>query len=220
MTESDWALDLIQNVAKELKRLRIARGWSVAFLAKLTEQAGHPIGASVISNFEYGRRGTKLEVTELLILAQALDVPPGVLLFPGYPARLVSMLPPTRLRTFDFPSYTATEWLAGRVPSPRAPEAKGELISWAQGTNKWVKMVELIEQREALANTTNEFLDGPLAEVIHAGLEHVPYASKVKVEEFLSTKAQNQQQIEELSSQIEALGGYVGGKGDDATGEI
>ena len=96
MTEKeDWAEVRAKAVAAEVSRLRKAKRpkWSIKRLADETERLGYPIGQSVLSNFEYGRRGARLEVVELLVLAAALDVPPAQLLWPNYPDGIVEYLP-------------------------------------------------------------------------------------------------------------------------------
>lgn len=96
MTEKeDWAEAQAKVVAAEVARLRKAKRpkWSIKRLADETERLGYPIGQSVLSNFEYGRRGARLEVVELLVLAAALDVPPAQLLWPNYPDGIVEYLP-------------------------------------------------------------------------------------------------------------------------------
>lgn len=96
MTENgDWAERLAATVAGEVSRLRKAKNpkWSIKRLADETAKLGYPIGQSVLSNLEYGRRGARLDVAELLVLAAALDVPPARLLWPNYPDGLVEYLP-------------------------------------------------------------------------------------------------------------------------------
>lgn len=96
MTEKgQWADDVAAAVAKEIARLRKSKTpkWSIQRLASETEKLGYPIGQSVLSNFEYGRRGSRLDVVELLVIAAALDVPPAHLLWPNYPDGLVEYLP-------------------------------------------------------------------------------------------------------------------------------
>lgn len=93
--EKDWSEKLAATVATEISRLRKAKKpkWSIKRLADETARLGYPIGQSVLSNIEYGRRGARLDVAELLVLAAALDVPPARLLWPNYPDGIVEYLP-------------------------------------------------------------------------------------------------------------------------------
>jgi transcriptional regulator with XRE-family HTH domain len=70
-------------------------------------ELGLPIARSVLANFESGRRPT-LSVAELLVLAEALDVPPTSLVFPVGYTRTVEVLPGV-----DCDTYRAANWWAG-----------------------------------------------------------------------------------------------------------
>lgn len=108
MTENgQWADALAATVAKEVSRLRKLKTpkWSIQRLADETAKLGYPIGQSVLSNFEYGRRGARLDVAELLVIAAALDVPPAHLLWPNYPDGPVEYLP----------NFPATAEVAGLI---------------------------------------------------------------------------------------------------------
>ncbi|QXB18945.1 hypothetical protein SAMN04488531_0510 [Corynebacterium coyleae] len=96
--KKDWSEKLAATVAAEISRLRKAKKpkWSIKRLADETARLGYPIGQSVLSNIEYGRRGARLDVAELLVLAAALDVPPARLLWPNYPDGFVEYLPDWR----------------------------------------------------------------------------------------------------------------------------
>lgn len=132
MTEKEWAEELVSNVAAEVKRIRKRDKISVRALAERTKDLGHPIGESVLSNFEYGRRGAKLDVVELLVLAAALGVPPALLLFPNYPDGLAEYLPGRTATAFD-----ATRWLAGEVGLTDSGEVKygDRMVGLARGRN-------------------------------------------------------------------------------------
>lgn len=119
MAEKEWAEELVSNVAAEVKRIRKREKISIRILSERTTELGYPIGESVLSNFEYGRRGAKLDVAELLVLAAALDVPPALLLFPRYPDGPAEYLPNRTSSAFD-----ATRWLAGEVGLTDSGEVK------------------------------------------------------------------------------------------------
>lgn len=68
------------TVARNVARLRNARGLTTVQLAKLLEDAGRPITASSITKLELGQR--KVDVDDLIVIALALRVSPTALLLP------------------------------------------------------------------------------------------------------------------------------------------
>lgn len=84
--EPDWSTRLAFSIAHEVRRHRLAQGLSAQQLSDRCAEAGMPIQRSVLANLESGRR-TTVTVAEVLVIARALGLPPGVLLFPvGYVA--------------------------------------------------------------------------------------------------------------------------------------
>lgn len=82
----DWSAGLARSIAQEVRRHRLARGWSAQQLSSRCEALGVPIQRSVLANLESGRR-TTVTVAEVTVLARALDVPPVALIYPvGYVA--------------------------------------------------------------------------------------------------------------------------------------
>jgi transcriptional regulator with XRE-family HTH domain len=61
-------------------------------LAEETGRLGYPISRAQINNYECERRQS-LDILELLVIAQALNVPALTLLFPGQPNSSVDILP-------------------------------------------------------------------------------------------------------------------------------
>jgi len=176
MAEQDWATELAHGVADEVRRLRKDRGLSVAKLADRTEELGYPIGASVLTNFEAKRRGSRLDVSELLVLAAALDVPPALLLFPGYPDGPARPLP-----GLESSAFKSAEWFAGRQllmvdPDPEKPsiepfpthlvglvgEREGLFFAWVEavrggkGSGKGTPAGDVLERRAALNRRIEE----------------------------------------------------------------
>lgn len=215
----EWRQNLADQFGKNLLYWRkTKRGLTAQKLSDLTEHIGPHISRGTIAKIEGNHRGGKIEVSELITLARALDVPPAILLFPRYPSGLVSLFPDEMLGSFTCPAFFAAEWFAGRSTLPLVPVDEGDAVVMKQGTDQWERMVKLVDEREALAAETYELLDGPLAEVIEAGLEHVPREARLRAERFLNEKKQHRDRIEELNTRIEALGGFIGDEGgDDAT---
>ena len=73
------------RIANEIERLRTAHPEgkkSAQWLSDRTHELGHRVGRSRISDLETGRR-KRMDVTELMVIAEALGIPPVQLLFPG-----------------------------------------------------------------------------------------------------------------------------------------
>ncbi|MGW4633668.1 hypothetical protein [Nocardia sp. NPDC004415] len=92
-----------------------------------TAELGWRVGRSTIADLEAGRRA-KLEVPELIVLAEALGVPPAVLLYPDTldGAAEVEYLPGER-----HPARWARERFAGEFPA-LYPAANVENLRLAQ----------------------------------------------------------------------------------------
>lgn len=84
-------------------------------LADATARLGHPIPRSVLANLENGRRDS-IGVDEVLVLAQALDVPPLLLIFPIGKKPQVEVSPGQEVGTWD-----AARWFSGEAPPPFDP---------------------------------------------------------------------------------------------------
>jgi hypothetical protein len=93
----------------------------------------------MIAKLDSGHRGSVLSVTELMVLAAALDIPPGVLLYPGYPTAHVELLPGLTTAT-----YVALLWFSGEMPLPdqRDPEGSQRFRPRNGGT----ELVRLVHQ--------------------------------------------------------------------------
>lgn len=109
------------TVARNVARLRNARGLTTVQLAKLLEDAGRPITASSITKLELGQR--KVDVDDLIVIALVLRVAPTALL-----------LPPTSDAHDSTPITSAGEigadiawnWLLGLTPLEIPDDDDGE----------------------------------------------------------------------------------------------
>ncbi len=74
---------MVSAIGKHVKAIRESKSpkLSAERLAERVSQLGYPYSRSALVNLEYGRKKT-LEVSELIVIAEALDVPPVELLFP------------------------------------------------------------------------------------------------------------------------------------------
>lgn len=103
----DWATRLAQTIAGEVRRHRQRRKMSAQQLSDRCAELGMPIQRSVLANLESGRR-TTVNVAEVLVLAAALDVSPGELIFPVGYSQVVEILP----RDKREPLF-GIDWIAG-----------------------------------------------------------------------------------------------------------
>ena len=104
MTHS-WEQDLHARAAQAIRAARGRR--SAQWLADETAKLGHPISRDTLTNYE-NRRRQGLDVTDLLVLAAALRVPPVALLFGGAPDEAVEVLPGDKRS-----SVSALAWFIG-----------------------------------------------------------------------------------------------------------
>lgn len=115
MTQSDWAERLTARVAREIERRRTsspAGKRSAQWLSDRTHELGYRVGRSRISDLETGRR-RRMDIAELLIIAEALEVTPVELLFPGLPDGEVEYLPGKTTSAWD-----ALKRATGEISSP------------------------------------------------------------------------------------------------------
>lgn len=103
----NWADGVAATIGRAVRAQRGKR--SGQWLANRTHELGMPIPRTTISELETGRRKT-VSVSELLVLAKALEVPPALLLFPLMPDGDVEVLPDTWAT-----SERAAEWLVGQA---------------------------------------------------------------------------------------------------------
>jgi len=105
-----WADGLHRRIAAAIRNARGAR--SAQWLADETARFGYPISRAALANYESGRK-KGLDVTELMTIAVALEVPPLVLLFPDLPDGAVEVMPKLPISSWD-----AAAWFSGEGPSP------------------------------------------------------------------------------------------------------
>jgi hypothetical protein len=99
------------------------RGMTAKELSDETDRLGLRISPTVIAKLDSeDHRGSVLNVDELLVLSAALNMPPALLLFPGYPDGEVEILPGRKVS-----SRQAAEWFGGhaRLPGDDGPRNPG-----------------------------------------------------------------------------------------------
>lgn len=134
---ADYATRVALSIAGEVRRHRLEKGLSAQQLAERCDRIGMPIKRSVIANMESGRR-TTVTVAEVLVLAQALEVPPAVLLFPvGYTTE-VEVLPDAVMEPLE-----AIGWVAGTlaIAEREVESAKESPLSLARKHQDYVALL-------------------------------------------------------------------------------
>ena len=117
--DEPWDQRLVRRVGAAMKRARGAK--SARWLSDETAALGYRISPTVIAKLDSGHRGSVLTVGELLVLAAALNMPPALLLFPGYPDGDVEFLPGRKAMSTD-----VVEWFSGEQPMPAYTDKDGE----------------------------------------------------------------------------------------------
>lgn len=92
-TAKAWEESLSKRVGATVARLRTELGLTAVQLSERTRKLGYPISRVAITKIENNSRAGKLDVTEWIVLAYALDVAPGALLYPDLPDGQVEVLP-------------------------------------------------------------------------------------------------------------------------------
>jgi transcriptional regulator with XRE-family HTH domain len=96
-----WELELAGRIGAAVQARRKALKLTAQQLAERTKRLGYPITRVAISKIEGNMRAGKFDIAELLALAQALELPPVSLLYPGAADQDVQMLPGRHMSTFD-----------------------------------------------------------------------------------------------------------------------
>jgi transcriptional regulator with XRE-family HTH domain len=111
-----------RRIAAAVRWHREQRGMSTQALSKRCDALGWLVSRSKIANLENDER-TNVTLEELHVLAAALAVPPGALLYPGAPEEPVTVLPGRTMSSLD-----ALSWLvaADHHMPPELPRAPGD----------------------------------------------------------------------------------------------
>jgi hypothetical protein len=119
-----WGERLVAQAGRAIRTARRRTGKTAEWLSGEVDRVGDGLqmSANTIAKVDGGHRGSVLSVTELLVLAAALNMPPALLLFPGYPDGEVEYLPGRKTT-----SKRAIEWFCGqaRLPGEGSPTNPG-----------------------------------------------------------------------------------------------
>lgn len=125
-----WQLELSARVGEAVRKRRRALNLTAQQLAQRTAEIGYPVTRVAISKIESNVRAGKFDVAEWLALAEALEIPPALLLFPEYPDGPVQGLPDVERASVD-----GVWWISGRRRKSKTPG---------------IELVGLVEQRAEL----------------------------------------------------------------------
>ncbi|MFD4183972.1 helix-turn-helix domain-containing protein [Rhodococcus sp. NPDC058514] len=104
-----WPERLAADVGVQIRRLRERPDWkmSAQTLANVTAELGHEVPRSVLANMESGRRSS-VPLVDVLVLAEALRVPPALIVFGLGDGATAEALPGQQIATPD-----AVRWWNG-----------------------------------------------------------------------------------------------------------
>lgn len=182
MATQSWSEAVHRRIASAIKAARHGR-MTAQQLADETQQLGYPISRAQIANYESGRKQS-MDVTELLVLAAALRIPPIALLCAGLPDGEAELLPGWHTTAAD-----AMAWVTGEAVDENDEHPPVE-----------VRLVALTRRR----NDAQERLDRA-----RAGLFALIKAEKAEAAENVLRKAKFEDEIADLNRQISAIPGAV-----------
>lgn len=103
-----WSHELVRQIGAAMQKARGKR--TAKWLSERTAELGYRVSPTVIAKLDSGHRGNVLSVAELLVIADALEVPPAALLFPAFPMAKWSIFRASLFRQwmgcFDSPAST------------------------------------------------------------------------------------------------------------------
>jgi hypothetical protein len=131
-------------------------------LSETTDKFGYHRSKQVIGKLDSAARD--LRVAEFLVFAAALDVPPALLLFGGYPDGMVEYLPGR-----ECTSKEAVDWFSGTGHLPTGPGEEPKRGN--TGT-------DLVASVARLSEMTAKSID--LAAMVHAGYVSEDFAAELR----------------------------------------
>lgn len=141
-----WATSISNRIGEAVRLRRQELGLSAQGVADRTVELGYPITRATISKIENGNRGGKVEVAELLVLAEVLEVSPAALVWWDAPDGQAQPLPGLHTNAGrGFEMFTGTD--------PRTDALKQVLESRETAVNTAILNAQLWESGSA------EFLD-------------------------------------------------------------
>lgn len=109
-TARSWQSDLAKRFGEAVASHRKIRNLTAAELAERTKEFGLPVHRVAISKIETNSRAGKVDLSEVVVLALALGVPPIELLYPALPGGKVEVWPGAETTSIE-----ATQWFSGHI---------------------------------------------------------------------------------------------------------
>lgn len=104
-----WTEEFVRRFGAAAKEVRGKR--SAQWLSDRTAELGQRISPTVIAKLDSGHRGNVLHIWEVVLIAQALNVPPVALIYPDLIDGPVEIVPGAEVPTND-----AIQWFTGERP--------------------------------------------------------------------------------------------------------
>jgi hypothetical protein len=147
---AEWATGVAQSVGRRVERFRQGgldgqgAKVSVQAIADRCSELGMPLDRAVLAKLEKGLRQT-LTVGELMVLAEAVGVPPILLLFPLGDEETVEVLPGRQVPTWDAVKWfsghgsVSEDWRQSSVPTQLWEEHEMAVSNWLEAPDFMVK---------------------------------------------------------------------------------
>lgn len=168
MSTEDWSAEFTSLVGQEVRRVRKERKMSADELAAACAALGAEVPSRTVTNLETGRRAA-LPVTDLLVLARALDVSPINLLFPLGEAAEVQVLPGEAVATWEALAWFTDEEIHGdAAPAGSARAVIDRYRAHAAAVHTALVSLRIREDRRRQAGANLEYADAMLADDVMA----------------------------------------------------
>jgi transcriptional regulator with XRE-family HTH domain len=148
-TAKAWELDLAERLGRAVRERRSTLGLSAQQVSDRTRDIGYPVTRVAISKIEGNLRSGKVDVAELFALARALEIPPGLLLFPDFPDGEIEVLPGKLVSSAD-----ALNWVAGQRSYPMGAGNEGTRL--IEAADKLATLRDPLFEQQLVGDTPPE----------------------------------------------------------------
>lgn len=171
---------------------------SAQWLSDRTDELGHRVSRSTISDLETGRRA-RLEVAELLVLAAALDVPPLLLLYPEVPDGEVEVLPGMFVS-----SEEAIQWACGEEQHLGGRDREGKAV-FRTTSREPVELLQAIRERREIGGINM----AKVALAVDLDKVHEDYRDQELMARIQKEFDDHDRRVELIENRIRELGGTI-----------
>lgn len=174
-----WTYGLAGRIGRAVAARRTQLLMTAAGLSERTARLGHPISPAAVAKIENNERSGRFEVAELLVLAAALDIPPILLLHPGFPDGQEEVLPGVQAS-----GEAGARWVSGTDGLPGAVD---------DGSDGSLYATSSPQAGIALVEAVNEVRDLRIAE----------FTLRLEADGDSSEITEGRQRIDELQGHID-----------------